>query len=81
MPKASAMGKTISKPKERGEIGYWMYADGSSNWGIGIMHGREVPLKTTKEIHNANTEEKMAWYAGESRSKERAKEEADSKKK
>ena len=46
MPKASAAGKVSSgKSREKSKHGYWIYKDGSSYWGIGIMKGGEVPLK------------------------------------
>lgn len=36
---------------EIAKSGYWMYADGSSYWGVGLYKGNETPFEITKEMH------------------------------
>ena len=33
--------------------GYYMYANGTSHWGIGVYKGDECPILISKELHNA----------------------------
>ena len=42
--------------------GYYMYADGTSRWGIGVMRGNETPILVPTEIHNADEEKKLQFY-------------------
>ena len=51
MKKSGMQGKS-NVEKNKSNYGYWMYADGSSYWGIGVHKGMECPLQTTKELHN-----------------------------
>ena len=40
--------------------GYWMYADGSSYWGIPLLRGHERPIKISKDRHaEQNVEKKL----------------------
>jgi hypothetical protein len=42
--------------------GYYMYADGTSRWGIGVMRNGETPILVPIEIHNADEEKKLQFY-------------------
>ena len=49
--------------------GYFMYKDGVSRWGAGLMRGEEKPIrivmKTEKEViemHKNPIAEKIKWY-------------------
>ena len=55
--------KITTQAKDMLKSGYWMYKDGSSFWGVGVMRGAETPILTTREIHKAETvAEKLEWY-------------------
>ena len=63
-----------NKSENKSNHGYWMYKDGSSSWGIGIMRGSEVPIICPEEVHrNPNVEEKIAWHKDAVAQKEEAK--------
>jgi hypothetical protein len=57
--------KKIKDKVEGSKQTYWMYKDGSSYWGVGLYrHGVELPIETTKEIHNEADESiKIKWYS------------------
>ena len=41
------------------EHGYWMYADGSSYWGVSLFRGEELPVKITQKRHLLAPAEKL----------------------
>jgi len=61
--------KKIKDEVKESKQTYWMYSDGSSYWGVGLYrHGVELPIETTKEIHNeVNKNIKIEWYCNQSK--------------
>ena len=69
MPKKATSSSRIVAPKEDGaKQGYYVYSDGSSNWGVGIFKNNEFPLlinadgEEAKKIHKSPVAEKLEWY-------------------
>jgi hypothetical protein len=67
-----AYNKKQDNAKEDGSRqGYWMYEDGSSYYGVGIMRNGEIPMNIPEEVHKTvvedepivwkSVEEKLAW--------------------
>ena len=74
------MAKKIVKNSGLPEHGYFMYKDGTSRWGVGVMKGTERAIRITMPDdeegklvkamhHNPNIDEKLAWYKKESEAK------------
>lgn len=57
------MNKGTTQKKDTGQ-GYYIYSNGSYEWGIGLYKG-ENPLKATKDIAEKTIEERLAWYIAE----------------
>lgn len=53
-----------STTKETG-AGYFIYKDGSSAWGVGILKNNEIPLRGTKELHQGSVADRIAWHKEE----------------
>ena len=67
MPKKSTSSSRIPKERSDGaQVGYHVYADGSSAWGCGLYRNGEKPLRiktdNAKEIHKSSAEDKVSWY-------------------
>jgi hypothetical protein len=67
MPKKSTSSSRIPKERNDGaEVGYYVYANGSSAWGCGLYRNGEKPLRidadNAKEIHKSSEEDKVSWY-------------------
>lgn len=67
MPHKAKSGSRVAVAREDGaQAGYFMYSDGSSNWGVGVWRGGETPLRidadNAKEIHLSKQKDKVAWY-------------------
>ena len=58
MAQMKVKGADTAKPQAKS--GYWMYKDGHSYWGIGIMRRQEVPVMISKEQHAMTKDEKLA---------------------
>ena len=81
MPKKQTSSSRITKRNDiKTKAGYYMYADGSSNWGCGLFRGKEKPLRIdlddAKEMHVSSKEDKLKWYKAEKEEIAKAKEAA-----
>lgn len=67
MPKKAKSGTRVTKVvADELMPGYYVYSDGSSEWGCGMIKKGETPLRITddnaKEIHVSSVEDKKAWH-------------------
>ena len=61
-----AKGKSSVTEAKVDDHGYWMYSDGVSRWGIGLMRNGEAPLKTTEMMHKTSfIDTKIEWHKEE----------------
>ena len=73
MPKKATSSSRITAIKEgESALGYYVYSDGTSNWGTGLWRNGEFPVLATKEIHQKTIAEKIEWLAEEAKTKETA---------
>lgn len=77
MPKKASRGsRTVIKKEDGAPVGYYVYSNGNSIWGVGLCKGGEIPLLANKEVHLTKQAERIAWHQEKTASRTQAKTDA-----